>query len=468
MEFASSFFIFIFLPIALLLYYIQRSQKAANVVLVILSLAFYLWGREWYMVLPLMFTAVFDFVNGRLIRKHKGTKAAKFIVANSIIVNLLVLGIFKYSAFFAQTINSVSGAGLPVVKLVAPLGISFYTFMTISYILDCYWEKIEPEQSFLSYLTYISLFAHITAGPITRYADIRESLHDRDLHVSAVSGGLTRIAVGLAKKVILANNLYVIVGDVFGQNISGLSFLTTVYGALVFSLYVYFDFSGYCDMAIGIGKLLGLELSENFNYPFLCKDVSEFWRRWHITLGSFFRDYLLYVPIFGLRNKYLSLFVVWFTTGLWHGASWNYIIWGLYFGFFILLEGLVGKKRMKKIPAVVKHIYSKIVIVIGFGIFYFTDFSKLIDFFKNLVFANGNSFSDNFIGISITNNLFLLLAAILFCFPVVGLFDKLSKKSKGWFVMVKTAQVLAVAAIFVVSAVLLVDTTSNPFLYAQF
>lgn len=470
MTFSSIFFIFIFLPIALILYYVQKRQVARNAVLIIFSLIFYTWGREIYWVIPILFTSIFDYFNGIMAHKHQGNSKGKFFVTLSVVVNLLILGLFKYSEFILYNINNIFGT-----ELKTPLnsgfssivGLSFYTFMTISYVVDCYWDKTKPERSYLSYLTYISLFAHITAGPITRYTDIQDSLHERDWSVSSISEGISRIAIGLGKKVIIANNIMIVVEDVFGGNIASLSFVGTVYGAFLFSLFVYFDFSGYCDMAIGIGRMLGINLSENFDYPFLCKDVSEFWRRWHITLGAFFRDYLLYIPIFGIRVKYLNLFLVWFTTGLWHGASWNYVIWGLYFGVFIVFENLMGKKRWRKIPTWIKHIYSKIIIVLGFGIFYFTDFKQLVDFFKNLVFANGNAFYDSGVGISVTNNSILILLAVIFCFPIARKFNEISNNSK-FFVPMKFARTVLIAVTLIISTVMLVENNSSTFLYGQF
>ncbi|NLJ16644.1 MAG: MBOAT family protein [Clostridiales bacterium] len=467
MTFSSIFFLFIFLPIALIFYYIQRDNRARNLILVVFSLIFYTWGRELYWVIPILFTSIFDYFNGFLAHKYQGTRKGKFIVANSVIVNLLILGFFKYSGFIVENINNAFGTEIEFNSPGFPLGISFYTFMTISYVVDCYWDNTKPERSYLSYLTYISLFAHITAGPITRYSDIRESLHERDWTVAGLNEGISRIAIGLGKKVILANNLYTIVGEFFDGDVSKLSFVATIYGAILYSMFVYYDFSGYCDMAIGIGKMLGLNLSENFDYPFLCKDVSEFWRRWHITLGSFFRDYLLYIPIFGIRAKYLNLFLVWFTTGFWHGASWNYIIWGLYFGVFIFFENLIGKKRWKKVPVVIKHIYSKIVIIIGFGIFYFTDTSKLVQFFRNLVFANGNAFYDSSVGTSLYNNFFLIIASFLFCFPIAKKLNYISENTK-LLIPMKFIRTVLIASLIIVSTILLVENNSQAFLYEQF
>jgi len=239
-------------------------------------------------------------------------------------------------------------------------------------------------------------------------------------------------------------------------------------GAALYALQIYFDFSGYSDIAIGLGRIFGFHFDENFNYPFICKDVSEFWQRWHISLSTFFRDYLLYVPIFGKRRKYGGLFLVWFCTGLWHGASWNFIIWGIYFGLFIFIEQIIGKKKMKKIPIVVRHIYNKIVIIIGFGIFYFEDLGRLGSFFKNLVGLNGNGFIDEFTKLAFTNNLYLIIAALLCSFPIAKLIEKAAKKSAAAAYAVSVSKIAVNLSLILVSSIMLVDATNNPFLYFRF
>jgi alginate O-acetyltransferase complex protein AlgI len=259
-----------------------------------------------------------------------------------------------------------------------------------------------------------------------------------------------------------------IVSAILGGDVSQLSVIGTWYGALVYALQVYFDFSGYSDMAIGLGRIFGFHFDENFNYPFVCKDITEFWQRWHISLGTFFRDYLLYIPIFGKRRQYMSLFLVWFCTGLWHGASWNYIIWGLYFGVFIFIERMIGKKRMKKIPIGIKHIYSKLIIILGFGIFYFEDYKQLGNFFKNLLFLNHNSFLDEVTKISFVNNLFIILLALILCLPVSKLFTKIKEKSQVCFAATNVAQVAFNVCILIISSIILVDATNSPFLYFRF
>ena len=315
---------------------------------------------------------------------------------------------------------------------------------------------------------YISLFPQLVAGPIVRYSTIAGEIDSRTTSMSDASEGITRFITGLGKKVILANGLNAVVEQFLGGDLINVSVLGTWYGVILYSLYVYFDFSGYSDMAIGLGRIFGFHFDENFNYPFICKNITEFWQRWHISLGSFFRDYLLYVPIFGKRRPYGGLFLVWFSTGFWHGASWNYIIWGLYYGLFILGERLLGSKRLKKIPEVIMHIYNKLVIIIGFGIFYFTDINRLGIFFGNLVGANGNAFTDISVETSFMNNIFLILFAILVCIPVVPKCKMLLQKTQAGENVLGTVTIIANIAILLICTILLVENTNNPFLYWQF
>ena len=283
-----------------------------------------------------------------------------------------------------------------------------------------------------------------------------------------------RVVIGLAKKVILANNLYAIVTNFFGADISGLSVLGTWYTVIAYSLYVYFDFSGYSDIAIGLGRIFGFHFDENFRHPFVCKTIAEFWQRWHISLGSFFRDYLLYIPIFGKNRKYFSLFLVWFCTGMWHGASWNFILWGLYFGFFIFFEQKLGKKRMKKWPVWFKHIYSKIVIIIGFGIFYFEDLGQLGRFFGNIfcvgMLTRHIPFFDLMTWSSFLNNLFLIAAAIVCSMPLLPKIKPffLENRNHTLYAVGRYGALVLCAAMLIISSILLVDATNNPFLYFRF
>ena len=470
MVFSSLYFLYLFLPVCLLCYGLSPSLKIKNFTLTVFSLLFYAWGEPTYIIL-LLISVLMNYLFGLGIggcQKHEKAGGATFIMTVSLIFNIGLLGVFKYSGFIVENLNLIPGVSLPVPKLTLPIGISFYTFQILSYIIDLYWEKIDVQKNPFHLLLYISMFPQLIAGPIVRYATIADEIKERKTTLLDLSEGFTRLMIGLGKKVILANHLSVIVDQFFGSEGTALSVAGTWYAVIVYAMQIYFDFSGYSDMAIGMGRMFGFHFDENFRHPFLCKDISEFWQRWHISLGTFFRDYVLYVPIFGKRRKYGGLFLVWFCTGLWHGASWNFIIWGLYFGLFILIEQLIGKKRIKKIPLVIRHIYSKIIIFIGFGIFYFEDFGRLGEFFKNLVGLNGNALYDNVLELSVQNNLFLLLAAVVCCFPLYEGLQALKKRFSAAVYAVDTFQIFANAAMLAVSSIFLVDATNNPFLYFRF
>ena len=473
MVFSSLIFLYLFLPVCLICYGLSslfRSMLPRNLVLILFSLIFYAWGEPVYILL-LLGSVLCNYLLGigmnacRLKQKAGGAKALMIL---GLVFNIGLLVVFKYSGFLAENLNRIPYVNLPVPQLTLPIGISFYTFQILSYIIDLYWEKIEVQKNPLHLLLYISMFPQLIAGPIVRYSTIAAEIRERHVSISDFSEGLTRLIIGLAKKVILANNLSTIVDAFFGREGTPLSVAGTWYAVIVYAMQIYFDFSGYSDMAIGMGRMLGFHFDENFRHPFLCRDISEFWQRWHISLGTFFRDYLLYVPIFGKRRKYGGLFLVWLCTGLWHGASWNFVIWGLYFGLFIFIEQLIGKKRMKKIPLVIRHIYSKVVIMVGFGIFYFEDLTRLGNFFRDLVGANGNVLLDEITKLSVQNNLFLLLAAVICCFPLYDGIRKLREKSVGGVYAGGIFQIVCNVLLLAVSSVLLVDATNNPFLYFRF
>jgi alginate O-acetyltransferase complex protein AlgI len=466
MIFADLFFIYGFLPICLFLYFIAAGIKSKNAVLTVASIIFYAWGEPIWILL-LLFSAIVSHLGTLYIDFYRGTPAEKTSVTITLILTFAPLILFKYTGFLVENINLLPLVNIPVPDFTLPIGISFYTFQAVSYILDCYWGKIKSEKSFSKYFLYISMFPSLVAGPIVRYETVSEQISKREVTVDGVSEGLIRVVVGLSKKVIIANSLSTIVGNIFGSNVADVSVLGTWCGAAIFALQVYFDFSGYSDIAIGLGRIFGFRFNENFNYPFLSKDIQEFWQRWHISLGTFFKDYLLYVPIFGERRKYGGLLLVWFCTGLWHGASWNFIIWGLFFGAFIMLEVFIGKKKIKKIPVLIRHIYTKLVMIIGFGIFYFENTKELGQFFKNLIGANHNNFSDTMLNTILANNIFLLIAAILFSLPIS---QKLKSKINELELSAPftITQSICCVALLIISSILLVGATNNAFLYYRF
>ncbi len=477
MVFSSLIFLYLFMPVCLLCCGLlsfaakdpRRKTAWLNGVLILFSLIFYAWGEPTYIFLLLgsvLINYLLGLWQGRC-KDRTDERMAKAVIILTLVFNLGLLGVFKYSGFLVENLNLLPMVELPVPKLRLPIGISFYTFQILSYQIDLYWDKVERQRNPWHFLLYISMFPQLVAGPIVRYSTIAAEIAHRRVTLTECSAGLSRFVMGLAKKVILSNHLSVIVEDFFGGELSQLTLLGTWYAVAVYAMQVYFDFSGYSDMAIGMGLMFGFHFDENFRHPFLCKDISEFWQRWHISLGTFFRDYVLYVPIFGKRRKYGGLFLVWFCTGLWHGASWNFIFWGLYFGLFILLEQKIGKKRMKKIPLVIRHLYSKLVILIGFGIFYFESLPRLGTFFKALVIP-AQGFADRYLLTSVQNHCWLLIAAVICCFPLADWLKQWGSRTPQRAYVCGVLGAACNLILLLVSSILLVDATNNPFLYFRF
>ena len=473
MSFSDLFFLYLFLPVCLLIYYKAARIRTRNLILIIFSIIFYAWAQPLWVILLLASAAV-NWILGLQIQSRKTPDSQKPFVAIAVIYNLAMLLAFKYTGFFAENLNAMFRLSLPVPQISQPIGLSFYTFRAISYILDVYWGKYKPQRKFSLFLLYLSFFPHMTAGPITRYSTMEAALTKRRATPSDFYEGLLRIMVGLGKKVIVADHLLPIVDNFFGTGLSSLSMLGTWYTTILYMLYIYFDFSGYTDMALGIAKLFGFTLDENFRYPFMCKNIQEFWQRWHMSLGSFFRDYLLYIPLFGKRRKYGSLFLVWFCTGFWHGASWNYILWGLYYGCFIFMEEKLGRKRLKAWPTWWKHLYSMLVIIIGQGIFYFENTrqlgSYLLHMFGISMATKGTGFTDIATWTSLKNNLFLIIIAIAACFPIVPkLKEKVTaSRSDSLYTAAKAAAACFCVFLLVICSIMLVDSTNSPSLYWNF
>lgn len=474
MVFSRLFFIYFFFVICLIAYASSGNIKQKNNILLIFSIIFYTWGEPYYVML-LILSSVVNYLAGLVIEKYKGKTLDSVFTFLAVGFNIFSLIIYKYSGFIAENINAIAGSELisvPNIKL--PIGISFFTFQTISYIIDCHWDKVKAQKNYPDFLMYLSLFPQLIAGPIVRYSTISEEINNRKSTVQDIKYGLNRFILGLSKKVIIADNLYIIVKNIFGEkdnsfsNIDNATFVGAWLGAILYAMYIYFDFSGYSDMAIGMGRIFGFHFNENFNHPFICKDVTEFWQRWHISLSTFFRDYVLYIPIFGKRRKYGGLFLVWLFTGLWHGASWNFIIWGIYYGLFIFFEMKIGKKKMKKIPVVCRHIYNKIIIIIGFGIFYFENLGQLGVFIKTLFGFGKNGFINNIDKMAFVNNMFLIILAVICTFPVLDIFKKLSKKYYPAQIAVSLSTTCICAFLLIVCSILLVNSTNQPFLYLRF
>lgn len=447
----------------------DASNTTKNFVLVVFSLLFYAWGEPVYVFL-MLFCVLMNYFVGRGIDHFDGGKRKAMLVVG-LVVNISILGTFKYLGFFASVLNDM---GVPVAqpKIALPIGISFYTFQSISYLIDVYRRESPVQKRFLGLLLYISMFPQLIAGPIVRYGTVAEEIGRRHVSPSDFAEGIYRFLIGLGKKVILANQLSEIAEQFLVAGLPSLSTTGAWIGILAFTFQIYFDFSGYSDMAIGIGRCLGFHFNENFRHPYCCNSISDFWRRWHISLGSFFRDYV-YIPMGGnRRHQVLNIMVVWFLTGMWHGASWNFIIWGVYFGLIVMLEKYTLLKVINRIPSPLLHIYSLALVIIGWGIFYFDDFNKMVVFFQSF-FGQVATFTDFASQTAITDNFWLWIAAIVLSMPVRGavesFLDKHSANGNGLATtVVFTARTALSVAILVLSVALLVGATNNAFIYTRF
>ena len=456
MVFSSLTFIFFFLPLTIALYYCVPN-RFRNFILLIMSLLFYGWGEPKYISI-MIFSSIVDFIHAKIIDKNRDNIKSKLALISSITINLSLLFYFKYSAFAVESINSIFGSNFIIPSIVLPIGISFYTFQTMSYSIDVYRGLAPVQNNFISFAAYVSLFPQLVAGPIVRYIDVAEELDNRKHTFNKFYDGINLFLIGLGKKVILANNIGIIWAFVKSQDLSNMSIITAWLGILSFGLQIYFDFSGYSDMAIGLGRMLGFTFPINFNYPYISKSITEFWRRWHISLGQWFKDYI-YIPLGGNRHgkaKWLrNIFIVWFTTGLWHGAGINFILWGLYFGLLLMLEKTFLLKALDKLPAICRHLYTLIFIAIGWVLFECGDFNTISMYLKSM-FLNLNLF-DNTSMYLITNNAVLIIACILGATPI------LKKALNNEYI-----KFLVVFICFVLSVAFLVDASFNPFLYFRF
>ena len=469
MIFASLIFLYLFLPLNLLIYFFSRSNTAKNVVLLVFSLVFYAWGRPFWMLL-LVFTALLDWNNARHIEKYRGTPKAKLFLALSIIADVGIFVAFKYSGFFAENINFLFSSALPVPEFELPIGISFYTFQTLTYVIDVYRGDSKAQPLFYKYLLYLSMYFQLVAGPIVRYGNVANDIDGRRPGFNSIHAGLQRFICGLAKKVIIADTAGELVRKYMDADPSQLPVLAAWLGSFMYIIQLYFDFSGYSDMAIGLGRIFGFRFPENFNYPYISKSVSEFWRRWHMTLGGFFRDYV-YIPLGGNRKHvFFNLFVVWFLTGFWHGASWNFVIWGLYNGLFIALER-VFKDKFEKIPSALRHIYLLLVVDIGFVFFYFRDMGRAVGYL-GAMFGFGRTLVDTDLAVTFMNNVFFIILAVLLCAPVSKLLktasERFEAKGEARLIATETVKNALLLGILFVCTALLAGNSFSPFLYFQF
>lgn len=468
MVFSNIFFLYVFLPALFLAYFVIKNNAYRRAVLIAFSLVFYAWGEPVYVFLMIGLVLA-DYIFGLLIAKTRQVWLRKFWLVIAIVSNLSILGVYKYLGFFTETLNFIFNVTIPVVKLSMPIGISFFTFQTMSYVIDVYRGDADVQKSFFRLLLYVSFFPQLVAGPIVRYKDIEMQLSDRQVSLEKLNDGMFRFSVGLVKKVLIADCCDTAITALL--SLSDVTFAGRWAAALFFTLQLYFDFSGYSDMAIGLGRMFGFEFLENFNYPLVSRSATEFWRRWHMSLGSFFRDYV-YIPLGGNRHdQQRNILVVWFLTGLWHGASWNFILWGMYYGFLLMWEKKHYLKQIERMPKVISfvisHIYTIFITVFGFAIFYFEK-----DLFKNLGYLFGigcKSVSDIFTTSIVMDNVLLLAAACLFSAPTIpALWKWLKEHAKISYTAERIIKTVCIIAFVSVSTIRLVGDTYSAFLYFRF
>lgn len=459
MVFSSIPFLFFFLPIVLICYYLVPF-KLKNYVLLVFSLIFYAWGEPVYIIL-MIFSCLLNYFYALY---HDKVKNKKLLFILCIVANLLILGFFKYADFLIDIINSIFRLNINPLKLALPIGISFFTFQTMSYSIDVYRSSVVPERNFFYFTTYVSMFPQLIAGPIVRYETISKELYKRDINFNNFSDGLLRFMQGLFKKVLIANNIGYLWTTL--SSMESLSIASAWLGIIAYTFQIYFDFSAYSDMAIGMGKMLGFNYLENFNYPYISKSVTEFWRRWHISLSSWFKDYV-YIPLGGSkcsRIKHIrNILIVWCLTGIWHGASYNFMLWGLYYGIILIIEKFFLKGFLSKLPNTLKHIYTMLVVIIGWLIFASTDLSMFSVYFSNMFNIFKYPFIDETFMFYFKSYFIIIVISTLLSMPI---YQNIKKKlnSRGWMII----SLILYLVFFFITVSYLVSDSYNPFLYFRF
>ena len=463
MVFSSFTFLFIFLPLVLLTYFLAKKRQLRNIVLLVFSLIFYAWGEPVYVILMLLSIIVNYLIALKIERRKRGKK--KWMIID-VIFNLGVIGFFKYGNFMIQNINSIFHSNIGEMDLALPIGISFYTFQVLSYVIDVYRKTVPAQKSIVNLGMYVTLFPQLIAGPIVRYETVAEEIENRKENFTEVVEGLKRFFIGLGKKVLIANQMALIADTIYSGDLANTGTVSLWLAAI--SLQIYFDFSGYSDMAIGLGRMFGFHFLENFNYPYIAKSITDFWRRWHISLSTWFRDYV-YIPLGGNRVskfKWLrNILVVWLLTGLWHGASWNFILWGVYYGVILIIEKVFLGRIIEKLPKVLQHIYALFFIIIGWVIFRVEDFSQMGIVLQKMFTWQASSIIDNIVlNFDVFSSLPYILIGIIGSMP---LWTKVREKRK------QTNSYLIVSnlwsfGIFMLSICFLLVATYNPFIYFRF
>lgn len=464
MVFSSLVFMFAYLPITLLAYYLVPRQ-GRNIFLFIVNLIFYGWG-EPKLVLLMVFNIFFNYIGGWLVDKYRAdAKKKKLFLILTCVLDIGILAVFKYTGMITETLNMLPFLNIPELQISLPIGISFYTFQTISYVIDVYRDDAPVSKNFINFGTYVALFPQLIAGPIVRYRDVAEQLVNRRETLEMFTRGVKLFMVGLAKKVIIANTMGTLTTNIFATTDEN-GVVGTWVGMIAYTFQIYFDFSGYSDMACGLGNMMGFEFLKNFNYPYIAKSITDFWRRWHISLSTWFKEYV-YIPLGGnrkgVKRQILNLLIVWGLTGLWHGAAYNFVLWGLYYGLLLILEKFVLKKFLDRLPSFVQHIYTLFIIIIGWGLFYFTDVGQLGEFMVDLFnFGNGICGAQAF-NLIMSNLPMLIIAAVASTPLATMLYTRFEHTRFMWI-----PETLYCMGVLAVSTASLVNQSYNPFLYFRF
>lgn len=466
MVFSSTIFLCVYLPLVLLGYYICP-KKGRNLFLLIVSLVFYAWGEPKYVFL-MIFSILVNYIFGRLMDKNRGRqKRMKLLLVLSVVIDIGLLSVFKYTDFIITNVNAIFGANFDLLNIALPIGISFYTFQAMSYTIDVYRDDVRVQKNLIDFGMYITMFPQLIAGPIVRYADVQDQLAERSVTTADFSEGVMRFVVGLGKKVLLANQMGAVWSDIYalGGDVSALMAWT---GAIAYTFQIYFDFSGYSDMAIGLGRMFGFKFPENFRYPYQSVSITDFWRRWHITLSTWFKEYL-YIPLGGnrrgLARQALNLLIVWSLTGFWHGAGWNFVMWGLYYFVILFIEKLFLLKALDKLPKFFRHVYALVLIIIGWVIFASDDVSVLLPYLGSMFGANGAIG-----GMDVYTLLTKAVLLIICCIASTELPKKLFLSAAGAMneKAAFTLKSVLMIALLALSMILLIGDSYNPFLYFRF
>ena len=464
MVFSSLVFMFAYLPITLLAYYLVPRQ-GRNIFLFIVNLIFYGWG-EPKLVLLMVFNIFFNYIGGWLVDKYRAdAKKKKLFLILTCVLDIGILAVFKYTGMITETLNMLPFLNIPELQISLPIGISFYTFQTMSYVIDVYRDDAPVSKNFINFGTYVALFPQLIAGPIVRYRDVAEQLVNRRETLEMFTRGVKLFMVGLAKKVIIANTMGTLTTNIFATTDEN-GVVGTWVGMIAYTFQIYFDFSGYSDMACGLGNMLGFEFLKNFNYPYIAKSITDFWRRWHISLSTWFKEYV-YIPLGGnrkgVKRQILNLLIVWGLTGLWHGAAYNFVLWGLYYGLLLILEKFVLKKFLDRLPSFVQHIYTLFIVIIGWGLFYFTDVGQLGEFMVDLFnFSNGICGNQAF-NLIMSNLPMPIIAAVASTPLAAMLYNRFEHTRFMWI-----PETLYCMGVLAVSTASLVNQSYNPFLYFRF